>query len=66
MKNIKMIHTYTEDGKVKTKATSFSTAKAAIKSAEFWKGSSIMIAKEISIIDTTTSELIWEFKAEEA
>lgn len=63
MKNIQMIHTYTENGKTKTKVSSFSTAKAAIKSADFWKTSSIMVAKEITIFDTTTSETIWKYKA---
>lgn len=62
-KNIQMVHRFTENGKDKTSVTRFTTAKSAIKSAEFWKTSSIMVAKEISIIDSTTGETIWEYKA---
>lgn len=62
-KNIKMIHVYDENGKIKTSNTSFKTAEKAIKSAEFWKDNGLLIAKEITVYDSTTGETIYQYIA---
>lgn len=66
MKNISMIHRFKENGKEKTKCSSFKTAKKAVESAKFWETSSILEAIEITIINTETGETIYHFeKAQE-
>lgn len=62
-KNIKMVHVYDENGKIKVSNASFKTAEKAIKSAEFWKNNTLFPAKEITIYDLTTGETIYQYIA---